>query len=109
MRIYEKLLELSVSIYELETIKKSRFFSAEIWNCDVCGMNDFPLWQINDTSFTESREAILKNINHKSGFFLIKKSLYYATIIPIYSQNVEKNEINQNILNYFEYLFFCFL
>lgn len=96
-KIYEKLLELSSSIYELETVKNLRFFSAEIWNCNVCTETDFPVWQINDTSIAESRDTILKNINKGRHFLILNSSLYYATVIPIISKSVNINKIKQDI------------
>ena len=50
------------------SISPSNFFAAEIWECDDCKDNRFPIWQTNASSISGMRNTffltgVLKNIN----------------------------------------------
>ncbi|APJ04714.1 ATP-binding protein [Silvanigrella aquatica] len=97
LEAYRRLIEVSSSINVYERLEKNNFFAAEIWECDQCKNNKFPLWQTNASSISEMRNIVfLKGILKKFNSILIyNDSLIVGVSFPIYSYKISHDKVFQ--------------
>ncbi|KAB8029146.1 ATP-binding protein [Fluviispira multicolorata] len=78
--ILTRLIEFSLSIYNYEK-SNSNNFSVDIWNCQICGEKNSPIWSITDIEINEVRKNIIKdNLKSNNSFIIFNKYLYIANI-----------------------------
>lgn len=97
LEAYQRLIEVSSSIYIYEKVEKGNFFAAEIWDCENCESNRFPIWQTNASSIAENAKNNSANINNFlkkiSSIFVYNDWLIIKISFPIYSYKIVHDKV----------------
>ncbi len=98
LEAYKRLVEVASSINVYERVEKSKYFAAEIWECEPCVAGDFPLWHTNTSSLYENVKYIFDYDFRKKypSMLIYNDYLIISVNFPIYSYKINADKVSKN-------------